>query len=274
MLCSQCTKGRQHSTVNSTGIIKTPDIVFFAVEYGIHSWEHGNSDPIWPLPPPIHTDSLATSVYTAFEHQTKIGWNQTVRVHLALTWGDTMSIYHKQRFPKSKFTPSQWTCPLLNTLCVHASEQWDERNSFIHGATLQANRAKHTCFLISNISTAYQNQHLVNLADHQWSHLFGLPLSQRLLHTPSAMEAWLTLYKTGQHLFASQIARDERRQGNIRQYLIQRNAPCRPAPHKQLSFTKTRSFAPQCDPKSSERILQCSVGAWVNEPCHTVQGTN
>ena len=41
---------------------KTPDKVFFALEYGIHSWAHGNSDPIWPLPPPpIHTDSIATT---------------------------------------------------------------------------------------------------------------------------------------------------------------------------------------------------------------------
>ena len=46
------------------------------------------------------------------------------------------------------------------------------------------------------------------------------------------MEAWITLYKTGQHDLASQNARDRRRQGTTRQYLIQRNAPRHPAFHK------------------------------------------
>ncbi len=75
---------------------------------------------------------------------------------------------------QSSLHPNGLAPLLFNTLCAYASDQCDKRNSYIHGATLQANQAKYSHFLISNITTVYQNQHLVNIADQNY--LFGLPL--------------------------------------------------------------------------------------------------
>ena len=68
-------------------------------------------------------------------------------------------------------------------------EEWNNGNDFFHGATLLATNAHRPILLRTQITTAYSNQ--ISVPADECGHLIVLPLSQRLLHSPLAMTAWL-----------------------------------------------------------------------------------
>lgn len=166
--------------------------------------------------------------FTAFNSaQTLIGWNHALHDNLSISWGATVTNYHTQHTPGSHFSPAQWTCPLLNSQRVYAMEQWSERNSFVHGgATLLATKSRYTRRLMADITSAYRSKSTVPIDER--GHLFGIPLSTRLLQSPSTMEAWLlAIYRAGQHRLKALFHQDQRRQGSIPQFLTAHTAPRR-----------------------------------------------
>jgi len=128
---------------------------------------------------------------------------------------------------------------MIRTFRSFSSTQWQDRNDFVHGATVQAAAVKRLSTvqaaavkrlskLVISVTAAYQ--HPLSIAIDERGHLFGLPLSQRLQLTPSHMEAWLATYnKAGQYRLTSQIKFDKRRQGTITQYLVCHTQPRRPS---------------------------------------------
>jgi len=138
-----------------------------------------------------------------------------------------MTTYHSIRHPDQRFESSLWTSQLINSLRTYAMEQWNNRNDFVYGATLLATNACRITLLRTQTTTAYSNQ--ISVPADERGHIFGLPLSQRLLHSLSALTALLAIYRLGQLRLTSQIRQDKRRQGTIRKFLIRRPTPCRPS---------------------------------------------
>ena len=138
-----------------------------------------------------------------------------------------MTTSHSIRHPDQRYESSLWTSQLINSLRTYAMEQWNNRNDFVYGATLLATNAHRITLLRTQTTTAYSNQ--ISVPADERGHIFGLPLSQRLLHSPSALTAWLAIYCAGQLRLTSQIRQDKRRQGTIRKFLIRRATPRRPS---------------------------------------------
>ena len=207
--------------------LRTPPHILLALTHGLQSWENGDIPPLWPLPDPSPTDPLLWTTYQAYVQQTAIGWNHLLRGHLSVSWAHAMTTYHSIRHPDQRYESSLWTSQLINSLRAYAMEQWNNRNDFVYGATLLATNARRITLLRTQTTTAYSNQ--ISVPADERGHIFGLPLSQRLLHSPSALTAWLAIYRVGQLRLTSQIRQDKRRQGTIRKFLIRRATPRRPS---------------------------------------------
>ena len=131
-------------------------------------------------------------------------------------------------------------------------EEWNNGNDFFHGATLLATNAHRPILLRTQITTAYSNQ--ISVPADECGHLIVLPLSQRLLHSPLAMTAWLVnLSCTGQ-LSTPHIP------NTTRQTPPGHNPKITYPLHNPSSFIFTRlsspsdrtgRFAPRCDPTNS-----------------------
>lgn len=165
--------------------LKTPPFLITALESGIVAWQEGRPT-LWPFPPPLSTDPFATAVHAAHRQQSQIGWHHVFRGHISKQWGYAMSNYNTQRFS----TPSNaatWTRPMIRSFRSFSSTQWQDRNDFVHGATVQAAAVKRLRTLVIAVTAAYQ--HPLSVPIDERGHLFGLPLSQRLQLTPSKMKA-------------------------------------------------------------------------------------
>ncbi len=132
----------------------------------------------WPLEDPHPADLIDTTLPLAFHNQSTIGWNQALRGHLSLDWGECMAAYMSQKRPNRPFKATQWTRKLISLLREYSQLQWESRNQFIHGATRFEALSRQCRDLIDQVTVAYQNTASISPGDH--GHIFGLPLKSCL----------------------------------------------------------------------------------------------
>ena len=76
-----------------TTTLKTPTPLQDALEFGIRSWQEGDSDIHWPFPFPSGSDPIDSAIFIAFHYQTSIGWSQVLWGHLSSQWGQAMALF-------------------------------------------------------------------------------------------------------------------------------------------------------------------------------------
>ena len=112
-------------------------------------------------------------------------------------------------------------------------------------------------FLSWSLHTVNSNQ--ISVPADERGHLFGLPLSQRLLHSPLAMTAWLANYRAGQlRLTSHTIRQDKCRQSTIRQFFICCATPPRPSSPVLVCLIESGAFS---RPGATQRTPRNSQGS-------------
>lgn len=110
----------------------TPDILADILCATMQRWIscHPISPTTWPLPcKPIH----CILVSQAFTAQTKIGWDQFLRGHIATSWKSVIQLYYQERKPGDKFTPDQWMRTAIEAIWTFALTLWRHCNKELHG---------------------------------------------------------------------------------------------------------------------------------------------
>ena len=130
------------TTVLTTDLM-TPTQLQDALEFGIHSWQEGDTDIHWPFPFPSGSDPIDNAIFIAFHYQTNIGWSQALCGHLSSQWGQTMALFMHHQHPHQTFQPANWTRTVIRPLTEYSYSQWTVRNSHIYGIDQAASQALH-----------------------------------------------------------------------------------------------------------------------------------
>jgi hypothetical protein len=87
LCCKQAQPIRLQQWELVTSVLKTtlntPAPIYNALEFGICSWQEGETDIHWPFTLPSGSDPIDETIYLAFHYQTAIGWPQALRGHLS-----------------------------------------------------------------------------------------------------------------------------------------------------------------------------------------------
>jgi hypothetical protein len=140
--------------------------------------------PTCPLP----SESIHRLLTKAYYAQSKIGWDQCFRGHVAILWKDAIALYYNERRPGAMFTPEQWLRTTVDATWHFSLTLWRQRCHEFHGH----NR------VISQEAKCQESSARATVVFHDtWDNPFTL--AHRLLHrTPvTQMVNW-----TQQHLDA------------------------------------------------------------------------
>ena len=162
-LCSQCTQHLEihnhilcckHAqqirlqlwnkvTIVLADTLMTPIPLQDALEFGIFSWQEGDTDIHWPFPFPSRSDTIDDAIFIAFHYQTNIGWSQACGGHLSSQWGQAMALFMHHQHPHQTFQPANWTRRVIWSCREYSYSQWTERNAHIYGIDQAASQALH-----------------------------------------------------------------------------------------------------------------------------------
>jgi hypothetical protein len=198
--------------------LNTPTPIFNALEFGIRSWQEGESDSHWPFSLPSGSDPIDEAIYLAFHYQTAIGWPQALQGHLSSQWGIAMAAYMRQMHPHKPFQPKSWTRTVICSLQEYTYSQWMERNSHLHGVNHATSQALQRLTIQKQITEAFSNASSIPVNDQTFT--FSLSLIERLLQPTANLNAWLLQYQARQHRLSNILKQERRNRGTITKFLI------------------------------------------------------
>ena len=163
------------STLQKTS---TCPLVVETLGYGISHWSTG-SLPQWEGPKSGPTDNFRLLVFTTFQEQQSLGWDQRIRGCLSVDWEKANTLYcHEQLHQGNLTTHSMWSSNLVLGMWQYGMDQWVGWNEFLYGKTKEDLLAEKTKEVDDQIVIMYQtDQQRERPTD---SHFFHMPLVRRL----------------------------------------------------------------------------------------------
>jgi hypothetical protein len=139
----QCLHGPSiHTTAWAKAIStfkKTSACPFIVVTLGhsILQWSTGGTVQ-WQGPTPAHVDSIGQVVFTAFQEQQSIGWEQAIQDQLSQHWGGggANTLYSHVRLHQGDSTlHAVWTLNRVSGMWQYGIDQWVGQNEFHYRIT-------------------------------------------------------------------------------------------------------------------------------------------
>ena len=174
------------STLQKTS---TYPLIVETLGYGISHWSTG-SLPQWQGPYPRPTDNFRLLVFTAFQEQQSIGWDQAIRGCLSVHWEKANTLYCQEQLHQGNLTThSMWSSNLVQGMWQYGVDQWIGRNEFLYEKTKEDQLAKKIEEVDDQIVIMYQTDHQrVRPID---SHFFHMPLARRLEQSLQRKQLWV-----------------------------------------------------------------------------------
>ena len=135
--------------------------------------------PPWQGPTPTLDDSIGQVIFTAFQEQQSIGWEQAIRGQISQQWGRANNLYCQERLHQGDNTlHAVWTLNLVSGIWQYGIDQWVGQNEFLYGKTKEERLAKTT----QEVDSQIQHMHR---ADRKQvcsidKHLFHMSAEQRI----------------------------------------------------------------------------------------------
>ena len=141
--------------------------------YGISHWSTG-CIPQWQGSNPELSDSFRLLVFTVFQEQQSIGWDQAIRDCLSVHWEKANTLYCQEQLHQDNLaTHSMWSSCLVQEMRQYRMDQWVGRNDSLYGKTKEDQLGQNIKEVDSHILTMYQtDQQRVRPPD---SHFFHMP---------------------------------------------------------------------------------------------------
>ena len=108
----------------------------------------------WQGPTPALHDSIGQAVFTAFQEQQSIGWEQVIQGWISQHWGRANALYCQERLHQGDSTlHAVWTSNLVSGMWQYGIDQWVGWNEYLYGKTKEEKIAKKTQEVDSQILT-------------------------------------------------------------------------------------------------------------------------
>ena len=122
----------------------TCPLVIASLSHCISKWSTGG--PVqWQGPTPALDDSIGQVLFTAFQEQQSIGWEQAIQGWLSQHWGRANTLFCQERLNQDDTTlHAVWTLNLVSGMWHHGIDQWVGQNEFLYGKTKEEKVAKKT----------------------------------------------------------------------------------------------------------------------------------
>jgi hypothetical protein len=128
----------------------TCPFIIATIGHSISQWLTGG--PVqWQGPTPALDDSIGQAVFTAFQEQQLIGWEQAIRGRISKQWGRANTLYCQERLYQGDTLYAVWTSNLVSGMWQYGIDQWVGRNEFLYGKTKEERLAKTTQEIDSQI---------------------------------------------------------------------------------------------------------------------------
>ena len=99
----------------------------------------------WQGPTPALDDSIGQVVFTAFQEQHAIGWEQAIQGCISQHWGRANALYCQERLHQGDTTlHAVWTSKLVSGMWQYGIDQWMGQNEFLFGKTKEERLTKKT----------------------------------------------------------------------------------------------------------------------------------
>jgi hypothetical protein len=170
---------------------KTSTCPFIVATLGhsISQWSTGGQVH-WQGPTPALDDSIGQVVFTAFQEQQSIGWEQAIQGQISQQWGRANTLYCQERLHQGDTTlHAVWTLNLVSGMWQYGIDQWVGWNEFLYGKTKEERLAKKTQEVDSQIWHMHRaDRKQVHPID---KHLFHMPAEQRITQTLDRKQQWI-----------------------------------------------------------------------------------
>jgi hypothetical protein len=167
----------------------TCPLIVATIGHSISQWSTGG--PVhWQGPTPALDDSIGKVVFTAFQDQQSIGWEQAIQGRLGQYWGRVNIMYCQERLHQGDTTlHAVWTSNLVVGMWQYGIEQWVGQNEFLYGKTKDERLTKKTQEVDSQIRHIHRaDRKRVRPIDKQ---LFHMPAEQRITQTLDRKQQWI-----------------------------------------------------------------------------------
>ena len=174
------------STIKKTS---TCPFIVATLGHSISQWSTGG--PIhWQGLTPALDDSIGQVVFTAFQEQQSIGWEQAIQGRISQQWGRANTLYCQERLHQGDTKlHAVWTSNLVSGMWQYGIDQWVGQNEFLYGKTKDEKLAKKTQEVDSEIRHMHR-------ADRQQvcpsdKHLFHMSTEQRITQSLDRKQQWI-----------------------------------------------------------------------------------
>jgi hypothetical protein len=129
-------------TISTSKKTSTCPFIVATLGHSISQWSTGG--PVqWQGPTPELDDSKGQVVFTAFQEQQSIGWEQASLGWLSKQWGRANTLYCQERLHQGDNTlHAVWTLNLVSGMWQYGIDQWVGQNELLYGKTKEERLAK------------------------------------------------------------------------------------------------------------------------------------
>jgi hypothetical protein len=185
---SICTKAWAKAISTFKKTFACPFIVV-TLSHSISQWSTGGLIQ-WHGPTPALDDRIGQVVFTAFQEQQCIGWEQAIQGRLSQHWGRANTLYCQDRLHQGDTTlHAVWTSNLVSGMWQYGINQWMGWNEFLYGKTKEEWLTKKTQEVDSQIWHMQKaDRKRVCPTD---KHLFYMPAKQRITQSLDRKQQWI-----------------------------------------------------------------------------------
>ena len=127
------------STIKKTS---TCPFIVATLGHSISQWSTGGLVH-WQGPTPALDDSIGQVVFTAFQEQQSIGWEQAIQGRISQQLGRANTLYCQERLHQGDSSlRAVWTSNLVSGMWQYGIDQWVGQNEFLYGKTKEYELAK------------------------------------------------------------------------------------------------------------------------------------
>jgi hypothetical protein len=203
----QCPHGlsmRATAWAKATSMFKktsTCPFIVATIGHSISQWSTGG--PVhWQGPTPALDDSIGQVVFTAFQEQQSIGWEQAIQGWLSQHWGRANTLYCQERLHQGDTKlHAVWTLNLVSGIWQYGIDQCVGQNEFLYGKSKEERLAKTTQEVDSQIWHMHRaDRKQVHSVDR---HLFHMPAEQRITQSIDRKQQWIECVTTAYEAWAA-----------------------------------------------------------------------
>ena len=135
---------------------------------------------------------LLTSLETAFQWQTNIGWAHFFWGWLTKTWSEVIAVYYREQWPDEPHNPSLWMRKMIDQIWDFYIALWHCRNGELHGHDFDEQKRIALKATQMTIWCVYQEM-TNNVQKHHTRILHWLPVEEILKWTKTHLDAYLVM---------------------------------------------------------------------------------